>query len=150
MVSYRTERRLKTIKTAVIRVLVIVILLTTGWIFLVPPHVTVMETGRSPGDPGGGDLKMGISDATSAVKRAVERLGWSYVGGGSGPGGAEVKASVLVWHIPVPCEVTVRLKPLHGRTAVTVRSESHYGPTDLGQNARNIDAILREMGENGR
>jgi hypothetical protein len=111
------------------------------------PRIHVVETGRTPEYP---DLKpreygKNPADVTKAAREITDRLGWEYFGGGSGPGGSEIRVKVRLWKIPVPGQLVVHVKGSRGRSTMTVRSETEYGPWDFGQNARNIRAFLAEM-----
>ena len=73
-----------------------------------------------------------------AVKAALDRVGWQFVGSGRGPGGSEVQARAR-GVLPVENEVSIRIQRVSGRTRVIVRSHSPKLPWDLGENARLIE-----------
>jgi hypothetical protein len=129
--------------------LLIVLAIVGGLAFLYFhwPRLKVVETGHSLEYS---DLKprqydKSPTDTAQATKAIFERLGWKYLGSGSGKGGGEVRAIVHPYHLPVTCQVIVHIKGAGERSTVSVRSESEYGPWDFGQNARNIRAFLAEM-----
>ena len=108
------------------------------------PRLNDVETGRSPEYP---DLKprdfsSSVPETAKSAQKAMERIGWTFVGSGSGPRGAELRA-VHTSLIRLQEEVTVRLSVADGRTRVSVRSRSTLLPWDFGQNARNIRELFR-------
>jgi hypothetical protein len=126
---------------------VVALALTAAWLALAWPRLADVETGRTPEY---GDLKPRVytvseSTVSKGAIKAVEALGWTYVGAGSGPGGSEVKAVAYSPLLRFPHDFTVKIRHLGGRTTVSIRSQSRYGKWDLGQNARNIRAYLDEL-----
>lgn len=111
------------------------------------PRIRVVETGRTPEyrELKPRDYDRRPADSIRAARAAIDSLGWSYLGSGSGPGGSEIRATVHPWHLPLRCDVVIRIKGSGGRSTLNMRSESQYGPWDFGQNARNIRAFLHEM-----
>jgi hypothetical protein len=112
------------------------------------PHVNDVETGRSPEYP---DLKVreyraGVEDVSRAVQKVLKRLPrWEFVGAGSGPRGAEIRAVHTALILRIRDEVTVRVSSAGGRTHLSVRSRSESLPWDFGQNARNIREFLESL-----
>jgi uncharacterized protein (DUF1499 family) len=112
------------------------------------PRINDVETGRTPEYP---DLQVrtyrgDVATVARAAQKAVERLPrWTFVGAGQGPGGAEVKAVHKTLVLRFSDDVTVRVRTMGGRSAVSVRSRSRVGKWDFGQNARNIRELLAEL-----
>jgi len=111
------------------------------------PRLRQVETGRTPEYP---DLQprsyaAGGDRVSVAVKAVVGRLPrWRLVGAASGARGTDVQAE----HVTVPGlkeDVTVQVRRKGGRTEVSVLSRSAAVPWDLGQNARNVRALLAEL-----
>jgi hypothetical protein len=141
------ERRRQAARTFLNRVLLVAVVAAAAVAYFAWPRIHVVETGRTPEYP---DLKArdydkGPAEITKAARAATDRLGWDYFGGGSGPGGSEVRVKVRLFKIPVPGQLVVHVKGNRGRSTMTVRSETEYGPWDFGQNARNIRAFFAEM-----
>ena len=113
------------------------------------PRVSDVETGRSPEYPELQVREYAASEpqAARAVKDAMARLpGWTWLGSGSGPAGSAVTAVHQTGPLPLlKEEVTIKVQRQAGRTRVSVRSRSRWGPLDFGQNARNIRALLAEL-----
>jgi hypothetical protein len=129
------------------RLAILLILAAAAAAALSWPHLHDVETGRTPeyADLRPRTYDASPSDAAGVVEAAVERLRWTRVGSGSGPGGHEVKAIARVPILRLPSEITVKIKREKGRTLVTVRSTSRWAPWDFGQNARFIRAFQAEM-----
>jgi uncharacterized protein (DUF1499 family) len=114
------------------------------------PRLNEVETGRTPEYP---DLQAreygaSLSKVFSAAKGAVINLPrWTLVGAGRGPASSEIKATARASILPLKYAVTVRLSRRGGRTIVSVRSRSEFGPWDFGQNARNIRQFLQALDE---
>jgi uncharacterized protein (DUF1499 family) len=112
------------------------------------PRINDVETGRTPEYP---DLQVrtyreDVATVAKAAQKAVERMPrWTFVGAGQGPGGAEVKAVHKTLVFRFSDDVTVRVRNMGGRAAVSVRSRSRVGKWDFGQNARNIRELLAEL-----
>ena len=116
----------------------------TAW-----PRLDDVETGRTPEYP---DLTVreyaaGEAQVVSAVKDAMARLpGWTLVGSGRGPGGSALTAVRAMRFLPFKKDdVSVRVQRETGATRVSVRSRSHLGKLDFGQNARNIRELQAEL-----
>ena len=112
------------------------------------PRINDVETGRTPEYA---DLRVqrfapGEERVTKAARGAVAALpGWELVGGGRGPGGAELQAVARTRVLRFKDDVTVRIRRREGATEVSVRSRSRVGKLDFGQNARNIRAFQAEL-----
>jgi hypothetical protein len=131
----------------VLKVLLLAAVLAGGWAYMRWPRITEAETGATPEYP---DLKvrdyMAAEDKVARAARAtVERLPfWQLTAQGKGPGGSEVQAVAGTRWLQ-KSDVTIRVRREGGRTRVHVKSKSRSGPTDFGQNARNIQLFLREL-----
>jgi hypothetical protein len=141
------ERRRQAVRTFFTRAVLLAIVAAAAAAYFAWPRIHAVETGRTREYP---DLKprdydKGPAEVTKAARAATDRLGWEYFGGGSGAGGSEIRVKVRVFKIPVPGQLVIHVKGGHGRSTMTVRSETDYGPWDFGQNARNIRAFLAEM-----
>ena len=131
----------------VLKVLLLAAVLGGAWALTRWPRINDVETGSTPEYP---DLKvrdyMTAEDKVARAARAtVERLRWSVVAQGKGPGGTEIQAAATGGPLRLTSDVTVRVRREGGRTRVGVRSKSRVGPVDFGQNARNIQLFLREL-----
>jgi hypothetical protein len=129
-------------RALVVAVVVAAVAVAVAW-----PRLNDVETGRTPEYPDLTPRQYPQSEAavTQATRAAVERLPrWSLGGAGRGPGGSEVQA-VAGTPIGLKHDVTVRIRREGGGTRVSVRSRSRTGPWDLGQNARNIRALLDQL-----
>jgi hypothetical protein len=118
-----------------------------AWAALAFPHLNDVETGRTPEyrDLQPRRYDPPPPDVSHAAQGAIERLGWTYVGSGSGPGGSEIKAIARTRVFRFPSDVTIKIKREKGATSMSVRSTSRYGKWDFGQNARFVRAFLAEM-----
>jgi hypothetical protein len=131
-------------KKLLVRVVLIAVLAGGAWAALAWPHLNRVETGRTPEYP---DLQpheypASAPQVSKAVTAALAQMsGWSYTGSGSGVGGSQTQATTLV----PPCDVFIWVRATKGKTVVSVKSESRYGPWDFGQNARNIRAFLAKL-----
>jgi hypothetical protein len=133
-----------------VKKLLLVLALLAGAAALVAwPRIADVETGRSPEYP---ELQVreyaaSEAEAARAVKDAMARLpGWRWLGSGSGRAGSAVTAVHQTGPLPLlKEEVTVKIQRQAGRTQVSVRSRSRWGPLDFGQNARNIRALVAEL-----
>ena len=127
------------------KVVLVAVLAAAVWASLAWPHLNRVETGRTPeyADLQPREYAASPSQVSAAVETAIQRLGWTTVGGGKGKGGSQTQATVRV---PVPFDVFIHVKPgKGGGSVVSVKSEGRQGPWDFGQNARNIRAFLREL-----
>jgi uncharacterized protein (DUF1499 family) len=117
------------------------------WASLSFPHLNDVETGRTPEyrDLQPRQYVPSPADVTQAAKAVAERLGWTYVGSGTGPGGSEIKVIARTKVFRFPSDVTIKIKRDKAGTSLSVRSTSRYGRWDFGQNARFIRAFLTEM-----
>jgi hypothetical protein len=118
------------------------VVLVTRW-----PRINSVETGRTPEYPALTVRDYGASEEKvgKAVRGAIGALArWSVVGGGRGPGGSEIQAEAGTL-VGYKSDVFVRVRRTGSRTTVSVLSRSRVGPWDFGQNARNIDALLKEL-----
>jgi len=134
-------------RTLVKRLVLVAIVVAGIWASLAWPHLNRVETGRTPEYP---DLQPRDYAApppvvTKAVGSAVERLGWTLVGSGRGPGGSQTHAVARTRVLRFPDDVFIHVKTEKGKTVVSVKSESRYGKWDFGQNARNIRMFLAEL-----
>jgi uncharacterized protein (DUF1499 family) len=122
---------------------VAVVLAITHW-----PRLDHVETGRTPEYP---DLRVrdyGASEekVVKAARAAIAALPrWTPVGGGKGPGGAEIQAEVRMPVLGLTDDVFIRVRRQDARTTVNVLSRSRSLKWDFGQNARNIEAFLKEL-----
>jgi hypothetical protein len=123
--------------------LVVVVLAAAAWAVLRWPHLDTVETGRTPEYPELQPREYAASEAqvARAVRAAVDKLGWQFVGGGRGPGGSEVQARAR-GTLPLENEVSIRTQRAGGRMRVSVRSHSPSLPWDLGENARLVEKFL--------
>src|SRR5689334_15682766 len=101
-------------------VALVAVVVLAAWAALAWPHLNRVETGRTPECP---DLAPHVyaakpPEVTKAVQAAVEKLGWHYVGSGSGPGGSQLQADGRLPLVPLPCEVRILVRSEKGRTAV--------------------------------
>ena len=131
----------------VLKVLLLAAVLAGAWAYTRWPRINQVETGATPEYP---EIKvrdyMASEDKVAKAARAtVERLPmWRLVAQGKGPGGSEIQAATGTRWL-LKGEVTIRVRREGGRTRVHVKSRSHPGPADFGQNARNIQLFLREL-----
>lgn len=127
------------------KVVLVIVIAAVAWAVLAWPHVNRVETGRTPeyGDLQPREYAAAPTEVSGAVETAVQRLGWTLVGGGKGKGGSQTLAVARVAQIPF--DVFIHVKSQKGRTVVSVKSESRHGKWDFGQNARNIRAFLAEL-----
>ena len=127
------------------KVVVIVLLAAGLWAVLAWPRLNRVETGRTPEYPDlqPRDYSAKPVEIAGAVETAVQRLGWTLVGGGKGKGGSQTLAVARV--VQIPFDVFIHVKSEKGRTVVSVKSESRHGKWDFGQNARNIRTFLTEL-----
>ncbi len=131
-----------------LRIVLVLALLTGAAAALTWPRINDVETGRTPAYP---DLqpRRYVADVGRVSEAARGLLGslprWRLVGGGSGPGGAELQAvhTTRLWRFED--DVTVRIRRQNGQTVVSVRSRSRVGQWDFGQNARNVRAFLEAL-----
>jgi uncharacterized protein (DUF1499 family) len=95
-------------------------------------------------------VDLDAEEAFQATLKAVKANGWKIVeerppGGRSGLGHIDAIATIFI--LGFPSDITVRLRPLAGRTRIDVRSVSRFGPYDFGAGPRNIgnfEAALEE------
>ncbi len=119
-----------------------------GVAFTTWPRINDVETGRTPEYP---DLQprryaAGVEPVLRAAREAIASLPrWRLVGGGTGPGGAELRAVRTTRLLRFEDDVSVRIRREGGRTLVSVRSRSRVGTGDFGQNARNIREFLAAL-----
>ena len=131
----------------VLKVLLLAAVIAGAWAYTRWPRLNEVETGATPEYP---DLKvrdyMAAEDKVAKAARAtVERLPmWKLVAQGKGPGGSEIQAATSTRWL-MEAEVTIRVRREGGRTRVHVKSRSHPGPADFGENARNIRLFLSEL-----
>lgn len=131
----------------VLKVLLLAAVLAGAWAYTRWPRINQVETGATPEYP---EIKVrdymaGEDKVARAARATVERLPmWKLVAQGKGPGGSEIQA-VTGTRWLMKGEVTIRVRREGGRTRVHVKSRSHPGPADFGQNARNIQLFLREL-----
>jgi hypothetical protein len=125
------------------RVAVVILLLVAGVLALSWPRINDVETGRTPEYPDlrPREFKSAPGEVSRAVEKAIRAIGWEFVGSGSGPKGAELRA-VHTSIIRLREDVTARITTIPGGTRLSVRSRSQQLPWDLGQNARNIRELL--------
>jgi hypothetical protein len=134
----------------VLRALVIAVLLgAAAWAVLRWPHLDTVETGRTPEYPElrPRDYSASEPEVSRAVKAALDRVGWPFVGSGRGPGGSEVKATARGTVLPTQHEITVRIQRLGARTRVSVAAHSRTFQWDFGENARLIEKFLPALDE---
>ena len=134
----------------VLRALVAAVVIgAAAWAVLRWPHLDTVETGRTPEYPDlrPRDYAASDNEVTRAVKAAVDRLGWRFVGAGRGPGGNEVQASTRGAVLPTEHEVTVRIQRLGTRTRVSVRAHGRTLAWDFGEDARVIERFLSALDE---
>jgi hypothetical protein len=129
----------------VLRTLLLAVLVgAAAWAVLRWPHLDTVETGRTPEYP---DLQprnymASEAEVSRAVKAALDRVGWQFVGAGRGPGGSEVKASTRGAVLPTDHEITIRIQRLGARTRVSVAAHSRTFQWDFGEDARLIERFL--------
>lgn len=89
-----------------------------------------------------GDEVFGIVQKTIAARgwKVIEQVG---PGGRSGVGHIDAIERSLI--LGLPDDITVRVRPLAGRTRIDVRSVSRFGRTDFGANARRILKFSEEL-----
>ena len=88
------------------------------------------------------------AEAFDAVIKAVRQLRWHLVeavapGGRSGLGHVDATSYSSVMHLPE--EIAIRIRPLAGQTRVDIRSMSHKGVPDFGDNAANLRAMTETL-----
>jgi hypothetical protein len=140
---YRAQSRAVWIK----RLLLLALLGLAAAGYFAWPRLAAVETGRTAEYP---DLQprryaAPVAKVAEATRATVEGLGWTFVASGSGPGGQEITAIAPVPVLHLRTMVAVRVRREEGRTVVSVRSRSEYGPLDFGQNARNVRALLAAL-----
>ena len=130
-------------QVTLVALVVILVLAVTHW-----PRLDHVETGRTPEYP---DLRVrdyGASEekVTKSARAAIAALPrWKPVGGGRGPGGTEIQAEASLPVLGLTDDVFVRIRRQDSRTTVSVLSRSRSLKWDFGQNARNIEAFLKEL-----
>jgi uncharacterized protein DUF1499 len=133
-----------------LRVLVVAALLgACAWAVLRWPHLDTVETGRTPEYPDLRPRDYAASEAEvgRAVKVALDRLGWPFVGSGRGPGGSEIQATARGRVLPTDHAVIIRIQRLGARTRVSVAAHSRSFRWDFGENARLIEKFLPALDE---
>jgi hypothetical protein len=131
-------------KKRLVRVALIALAVVGAWAAVAFPHLNRVETGKTPeyADLQPREYAAPPPQVSKAVLAALgEMPGWSYTGSGSGPGGSQTQATSSL----PPCDMFVWVRGGKGKTTVSVKSESRYGPWDFGQNARNIRAFLARL-----
>ena len=134
----------------VLRTLVLTVLVgAAAWAVLRWPHLDTVETGRTPEYPElqPRDYMATEAEVSRAVKAALDRVGWQFIGSGRGPGGSEVKAQARGRVLPTDHEVTIRIQRLGARTRVSVAAHSRTFQWDFGENARLIEKFLPALDE---
>jgi hypothetical protein len=134
----------------VLRTLVLAVIVgAAAWAVLRWPHLDTVETGRTPEYPElrPRDYIASESEVSRAVKAALDRVGWQFVGAGRGPGGSEVQASTRGRVLPTDHEITIRIQRLGTRTRVSVAAHSRTFQWDFGENARLIEKFLPALDE---
>jgi hypothetical protein len=131
------------------KLLLVLAIIAGGAALVAWPRVSDVESGRSPEYP---ELQVreyaaDEARAAKAVKDVMSRTpGWTWLGSGRGPAGSGVTARHQTGPVPLLTEeVTVKIQRQAGRTRISVRSRSLWGPFDLGQNARNIRSLVAEL-----
>lgn len=86
-------------------------------------------------------LDLDERESYAAILKAISAIGWRIVdqrapGGRSGLGHIDAVARSFV--LGFPYDVTLRIRPLAGRTRVDMRSVSRFGRYDFGANQRNF------------
>lgn len=131
-------------KRLLVRAVLILLVAAGVWGVLGWPHLNRVETGKTPEYP---DLEpreymAPAPQVSKAVTAALGQMsGWTYTGSGSGPGGSQTQATS---QLP-PCDMFIWVRGGKGKTVVSVKSESRFGPWDFGQNARNIRTFLSRL-----
>jgi hypothetical protein len=134
----------------VLRTLVLALLVgAAAWAVLRWPHLDTVETGRTPEYPElrPRDYIATEAEVSRAVKAALDRVGWQFVGAGRGPGGSEVQARARGTVLPTQHEITIRIQRLGARTRVSVAAHSRTFQWDFGENARLIQKLLPALDE---
>ena len=134
----------------VLRTLVLAVLVgAAAWAVLRWPHLDTVETGRTPEYPAlvPRDYMASEAEVSRAVKAALDRVGWQFIGAGRGPGGSEVQASTRGRVLPTQHDVTIRIQRLGARTRVSVAAHSRTFQWDFGENARLIESFLPALDE---
>ena len=134
----------------VLRTLVLAVLVgAAAWAVLRWPHLDTVETGRTPEYPElqPRDYSASEAEVSRAVKATLDRVGWSFVGSGRGPGGSAVQASTRGRVLPTDHEITIRIQRLGARTRVSVAAHSRTFQWDFGENARLIEKFLPALDE---
>jgi hypothetical protein len=120
------------------------VLAGAGWAFWAWPRIGDVRTGQTPEYPDLQDRFYSASEerVARAVKELLGRLpGWTFVGGGQGPGGHAFQGTHRTL-LGTQDDVTVSVRREGGKTRVSVRSRSRGRSMDFGQNARNVREFL--------
>jgi hypothetical protein len=128
-------------------VLLVAVIGGAAWAVLRWPRLDTVETGRTAEYPALQPREYEASEAqvASAVRAAIDSLGWTFVGAGRGPGGSEVQASTRGTLIPLEHDVAVRAQRVGARTRVSVRAKSRNLAWDFGENARLIERFYAAL-----
>ena|SRR5205809_5532580 len=130
------------------RLALLLLALGAIWAATAWPRINDVQTGRTPEYP---DLRVHEYAASpekvaQAIKDVLGRLpGWTLVGAGQGSAGHAIQALHETGFFVLKEEITIQIRREGARTRVSVRSRSQTGPWDLGQNARNIRALLAAL-----
>jgi hypothetical protein len=129
-------------RLALVALVILAAVLALSW-----PRINDVETGRTPEYPDlkVRDFKSPVPQVTRAAETAMARLGWDFVGSGSGPRGAELRGVHTNPILRLREEVTIRVSTVEGHARVSVRSRSTLLPWDFGQNARNVRDFCRAL-----
>lgn len=87
-------------------------------------------------------------DAFAAVKKAITAAGWRIVATqpfGRRSGRGHIDAIATSFFLGFPYDITVRLRPLVGRTRIDLRSVARAHAYDLTDNPRNIEKFEQAL-----
>jgi uncharacterized protein (DUF1499 family) len=136
---------MKAFRTLALQILAVVAIASGIWAWNAWPRLSEIETGRTPEYPDLQPHDYGASPeaVAKAAKTVLARLpGWSFVGEGKGPAGAEIQAVHQSILFLLKEDVTIRVRREKGRSVVSVRSRSRIGSLDFGLKARNVRELL--------
>lgn len=87
-----------------------------------------------------------VADTLDKAAEVASDLGWEVRN--TDPVAGLLEATETSFWFGFVDDIVVRVKPADGKTRVDVRSVSRVGRSDIGMNARRIEAFLKKMSEN--
>jgi uncharacterized protein (DUF1499 family) len=130
------------------KVVLLIAVVAGAWAAFAWPHVSDVETGRTPEYAELKPQRFAAPEAqvARATREAIESLPrFTLVGSASGPEGTVLQAIALTRLFRFKDDVTVRIRREDDKSVVWIRSHSRIGKWDFGQNARNILELQRAL-----